>query len=119
MGRVRTSRLAGEGDGVAAADALAGLHVEAREVRVAGEDSEAVVDHHGVSVAALEATEDHHSVRGGLDLGPDRGGDVEAGVEVLQAGERVEAGGEGRGGRAGGRAGGGGRGEAGRLVLAQ
>src|SRR5262245_32779904 len=49
------ARVAHEGDHVPAPHPLAGLHVEAREVGVAGHEPVAVVDDHGVPVAALLA----------------------------------------------------------------
>src|SRR5262249_14956754 len=91
VGGRRLAGVADEAEDVSAADPLPGPDVEAGEVGVAGHEAVAVVDLDRVAVAAARTAEDHDPVGGRLDLGADRSRDVDPGVEVLEAGEGIEA----------------------------
>src|SRR5690606_35050805 len=79
----------GLGDLLPGADRLAPLAHQARVVRVAGHEAVAVGDLHGVTVPGLVAGEADHAIGDGLDRVADVGLEVDAGVELAAAPERV------------------------------
>src|SRR5262245_3682903 len=92
--KMRARRAAGAadvGDDVAPLDALPRLHREAVEVPVSRDHAVAVVDDQRVAVPTLLAGRDDDPVRGRLDLRAHGRRDVDARMEVLLAGEGVDA----------------------------
>src|SRR5690606_37331286 len=90
-------------DQVAASNLLPRLHGKAREVAVARRDPGAVLDHDGVAVIAVVGAAADDAVGCRTDGRAAVGGNVEAGVEVLAAVDRIAARAETRGEPAGDR----------------
>jgi len=68
----------------AAADLLAGMHEDCRQVAVHGDQPLAVIDQHGVAVEEITAGVDHPAAGGGVHCGAGRGGDVHAGMRIAR-----------------------------------
>src|SRR5262245_31678312 len=88
---------ADRGDYLAALHRLARLDADLARMSEEGADPEAVVEDHHVAERALGPREDDPPSRRRDDLGARLRGDVEASVELAQAGERRDAVAETRG----------------------
>src|SRR5262245_18001574 len=91
MWRGRAARTANGSDDLATRHVLPLVLTNRRHVAVAGRSAVAVVDHHNIAVTGVHAGVDDSSVSRRVDRGAVIGGDVQSGVVLIPAAERVAA----------------------------